>query len=168
MKGLRDINENEDLSLQSFLTFKLDEQTMAIPVMRVVEIQELASITRIPNAAAYMAGVLNLRGKILPVIDAKIRFGLSGISPSIDTCIVVIETLIEGENTLVGIIVDAVVEVLDVSDKKIQPSNSLDAKFDLQFVSGVFKQQDQFITLLNIDRVCTLEENAQKRITEPV
>ncbi|MCV9386382.1 chemotaxis protein CheW [Reichenbachiella ulvae] len=158
MSSLLDVEVKETIDQKTFLTFDLDKETFAVEVEKVVEIQELTNITPIPNAPKHMAGVQNLRGKILPLIDTKVKFGLDPIKETVDTCIVVIEMEVEGEKTLVGTLVDAVQEVVTVPSAEIQSSPSIDAKFDLDFVSGMFKKGDKFIMLLNLDKTFALDE----------
>lgn len=150
------IEEQEDI--KSFLTFELDKELFGVEVHRVVEIQEMISITKIPNAPDHMAGVLNLRGKILPLIDTKVKFGLSPVIPTVDTCIVVVEMKIEGETTLVGTLVDKVREVVSIPVAAIQKSPSIKAKFDLNFVNGMFKVDKDFVMLLDLNKTFALEQ----------
>ncbi|UXP32077.1 chemotaxis protein CheW [Reichenbachiella agarivorans] len=158
MSSLLDNEVKEMVDLKTFLTFDLEGETFGVEVKKVVEIQEMTNITKIPNAPKHMAGVQNLRGKILPLIDTKVKFGLSPIVPTVDTCIIVIEMMVEGEKTLVGTLVDAVQEVVSVPADSIQSSRSIDAKFDLEYVSGMFKKDKKFIMLLNLDKVFSLED----------
>ncbi|PIB34944.1 hypothetical protein BFP72_05815 [Reichenbachiella sp. 5M10] len=166
MSSLLDNEIKEDIHLKSYLTFELDREIFGVEVQKVVEIHELTHITAIPNAPAHMAGLLNLRGKILPLIDTKVKFGLPPIVPTVDTCIVVIEMVLEGESMLVGTLVDSVQEVLMVAEEEIQSSPSIDAKFDLEYITGMFKQRDQFILLLNLEKVFALEDQTNYVINE--
>src|SRR5690348_13350615 len=110
---------------QSFLTFKLCDEVFAINVAKVLEILEVKPITRVPNAPAFMKGVINLRGAILPVIDTRIKFGLPEVEFNIDTCIVVLSANSEKEPLQIGAIVDSVQKVVDISDDSIQASPGL-------------------------------------------
>lgn len=158
MSSLLDSEVKEILDLRSFLTFDLNEQTFAVPVESVVEIQDMTAITKIPNAATHMAGVQNLRGKILPVIDTRVKFGLPPVVDTVDTCIVVIDMEVEEEKVLVGALVDAVEEVISIPATEIQSSKSIEAKFDLEFVSGMFKQDEKFILMLDLNKVFALDD----------
>ena len=163
MSSLLDYEVKEQEDLKSFLTFELDKELFAIEVHRVVEIQELINITKIPNAPAHMAGVLNLRGRILPLIDTKVKFGLSPIEPTVNTCIVVIEMDIEGETTLVGTLVDGVREVVSIPESEIQKSPSIKAKFDLSYVNGTFKIKKDFVMLLDLNKTFAIESGSHHR-----
>lgn len=163
MSSLLDNEVKEQLDLKSFLTFELENELLAVEVHRVVEIQEMINITKIPNAPAHMAGVLNLRGKILPLIDTKVKFGLDPVVPTVDTCIVVIEMEIEGETTLVGTLVDAVREVVTVPASEIQKSPSIKAKFDLNYINGMFKVGKNFVLMLDLNKTFALEQGAHHR-----
>lgn len=162
MSSLLDYEVKEQEDLKSYLTFELDKELFAVEVHRVVEIQEMVNITKIPNAPAHMAGVLNLRGKILPLIDTKVKFGLSPVVPSVNTCIVVIEMQIEGETTWVGTLVDAVREVVSIPEEAIQKSPSIKAKFDLSFIHSTFKIDKDFVMILDLNKTFALEQDSHR------
>ena len=152
-------NEGEvDLLTHSFLSFKLDDELFAVDVQKVIEILEVPSITKIPLAPKYLAGIINLRGKVLPLVDTKVKFGLKPVQFTVNTCVVVIEITVEEEVIQIGTLVDSVLEVMEIPDKEIQPSPSVDAKYKLEFIRGMYKKEDEFILLLNLDEVFSLEE----------
>ena len=144
--------------LDSFLTFKMDDELFGVDVKKVIEILEVPSITKIPLAPEYMAGIINLRGKVLPLIDTKVKFGLSPIEFKVDTCIIVIEIEVEGEVLQIGTLVDAVLEVLEISGSDIQPSPSIEAKYKLEFIRGMIRKDEEFIMLLNLDEVFSIQD----------
>ena len=144
--------------LISFLSFKLDDEFFAVDVIKVIEVLEVPGITKIPLAPDYMTGIANLRGKVLPLIDIKVRFGLEPIQFSVDTCIIVIKIKVEGEELQIGALVDSVLEVLEVPRAEIQPSPSIEAKYKLEFIRGMFKKNDDFIMLLNLDAVFSIQD----------
>src|SRR3954469_3181636 len=106
----------------SYLTFTLDSALFAIGVSKVLEILEIKPIVKVPMSPAFMRGVINLRGNILPVIDARIKFGMPDAPFTIDSCIIVIGIGEGKEPLLVGVLVDSVREVIDIPDEAIQPS----------------------------------------------
>ncbi|MDT8411778.1 MAG: chemotaxis protein CheW [Vicingaceae bacterium] len=144
----------------SFLSFKLGEEYFVVDVSKVIEILEVPKITKVPKAPEYMAGVINLRGKVLPLIDTKLKFGMPPINFSVDTCIVVIEIELEGEIMHVGVLVDAVLEVIEVDESIIKPSPSIDAKYPLNFIKGMIERGNDknFIMILDINEVFSLQE----------
>ena len=150
------LEEKKDLN--SYLTFKLDEEYFALNVLKVIEILEVPQITKIPRSPDYMAGIINLRGKVLPLVDTKVKFGLPPIEYTINTCIIVIEINVEGELLQVGTLVDEVLEVIEIEKNEIQPSPSIEAKYNLEFIEGMFRKDENFIMLLDLDKVFSIQD----------
>lgn len=150
--------EKENEVMDSYLTFKLDDEFFGVDVKKVIEILEVPGITRIPLAPDYMAGIINLRGKVLPLIDTKVKFGLEPIEFTVDTCIVVIEIEVEGEVLQIGTLVDSVLEVLEIPQSAIQPSPTIEAKYKLEFIRGMIRKDDDFIMLLSLDEVFSIQD----------
>lgn len=148
------------LPTESYLTFKLDEELFAINVSKVLEILEVKPITRIPKSPSFMKGVINLRGNILPVIDTRNKFCMPQQDFTIDTCIIVLNINSAGESLLVGAIVDSVQKVIDIPEEAIQPSLSMGAFYREDFIKGIGKIDEDFIMILNIDKVFSAEEIA--------
>ncbi len=145
-------------AIRSYLTFKLGEELFAVHVGKVLNILELVKITEIPRSPDYMKGVINLRGSVLPVIDTRIKFGMSPTVYTQNTCIIVLNVDIEDEIVDVGALVDSVQEVLEVDDEQIQPPPSIGAKYKSEFINGMIKNDDIFIMLLNMDKVFSTDE----------
>jgi len=143
---------------QSYLTFKLDNELFAINVSKVLEILEIQPITKVPKSPSFMKGVINLRGNILPVIDARIKFSIPEEAYTIDTCIVVLSIDTDKEPLLVGAVVDSVQKVLDIPEQAIQPSSSISTFYREDFISGVGKVEDTFIMILDADKVFATNE----------
>lgn len=144
--------------LESFLSFKLNDEMFAINVGKVMEILEVPKITKVPQAPDYMIGVINLRGLVLPVIDTRIKFGMQAFEFNVNTCVLVLNVEMGDEKLVVGAIVDMVLEVFEIEKSNIQPSPSLGAKYNPEFISGMIKENDQFMMVLNIDKVFSAEE----------
>ena len=142
----------------SYLTFKLDNELFAINVSKVLEILEVKPITKVPKSPAFMKGVINLRGNILPVIDTRNKFCMPPEDFTIDTCIIVLNIYTGSESLLVGAVVDSVQKVIDIPEASIQPSVSMGAIYREDFVSGIGKVDDDFIMILDIDKVFSPEE----------
>jgi len=138
---------------KSYLSFKLDTELFAIDVMKVMEILEVPRITKVPKAPNYLVGVINLRGAVLPVIDTRIKFGMEPTDYTVNTCVVVLNVGIGADSVVVGALVDSVSEVFEVEDGQVQPSPSIGAKYQADFIHGMIKEKDQFMMLLNIDKV---------------
>lgn len=145
-------------SLQSFLSFKLGEENFAIHVMKIMEILEVPKITKVPHAPNFLKGVINLRGAVLPVVDGRIKFGMTPIEFTINTCILVLKITVGEENVMVGALVDSVSEVFEIESGKIQPSPSIGTKYRADFIQGMIKENDRFMMLLNIDNVFSSSE----------
>ncbi len=155
---MNEIEEKAKGVIHSFLSFKLGEEFFAVDVIKVIEILEVPGITSIPLSPDYMAGVINLRGKVLPLVDTKVKFGLEPIQFTVDTCIIVIEIEVEGEVLQIGTLVDSVLEVLEIPQAEIQPSPSIEARYKLDFIRGMFKKEEDFVLLLNLDAVFSIQD----------
>ena len=151
-------NSEKQVSVNSYLSFKLGDELFASHVSKVLNILELIKITEVPRSPDYMKGVINLRGTVLPVIDTRIKFGMSATVFTKNTCIVVLNVEIKGENVDVGALVDSVLEVLEIDDNQIEPPPSIGSKFKSEFIDGMIKAKDEFIMLLNMDKVFSSDE----------
>lgn len=148
----------QNSAMETFLSFKLGKEVFAASANNVVNILELKPITKVPYAPEYMSGVINLRGQVLPVIDMRIKFGMSPIEPTVDTCIIVLNITLENEEVKLGILVDAVSEVLELEDTQIEPSPTIGTKYKAEFIRGMYKKEESFIMLLNLDLIFTKDE----------
>jgi purine-binding chemotaxis protein CheW len=137
-----------------FLTFVLCGEEYGLEILKVREINGLMDITSVPQMPDYMKGVINLRGKVIPVVDLRLKFGLSGTDYTKETCIIVVVV----QNTLVGIVVDTVSEVLDVGAEAIEPAPHMDKRVGTDFILGMAKIKGQVKILLDIDKVLGTEE----------
>ncbi len=136
-----------------YLTFRLGAEEHGIPILKVREIIGLLSITRMPEAPAYMRGIVNLRGRIIPVIELRARFGMELVADSEETCIIVVELASGDSARLIGILVDAVSEVLDIKGDEIQDSPAMGGNPEDNFVLGIGKVKGGVKILLDIDKV---------------
>lgn len=150
--------EAELLQSQSYLTFRLGDETFAASVNYVIEILELSKITKVPRSPHFMRGVINLRGNVLPVIDTRQKFGLTKIDDTVNTCIMVLQVQVEEQRILIGALVDAVQEVLEIDRTSIQQPPSIGSKYKTEFIDGMVKLNDHFIMLLNLDKVFNGED----------
>jgi purine-binding chemotaxis protein CheW len=145
-------------NIESFLTFKLGKEIFAVNVEKVLEILEVPSITSVPRSPEYMKGVINLRGNVLPVIDSRIKFGMPPADQTINTCIVVLNVEMDAEEIVIGALVDSVQEVLEIKTTDIQPSPSIGSKYKAEFINGMYKLNEVFVIMLNIDKVFSADE----------
>ncbi len=147
-----------ETSLTSYLTFKLGDETFAANVSKVIEILEIPKITRVPRSPDFMRGVVNLRGNVLSVVDSRIKFGLPVTEDTVNTCIIVMNISLEGQDITLGLIVDAVKEVRNIATDSIQPLPEIGSKFDAKFIEGMVKDDNQFIMLLNVAALFSAQE----------
>ena len=153
------MDKEELKQINSYLSFKLGDEEFAAHVSKVLSIMEMTKITKVPKSPEYMKGVINLRGQVLPVVDTRIKFGMSPTEFTKNTCIVVMEVELEGDDSVqVGTLVDSVQEVLEITEDQIQPPPSIGSKYQSQFIYGMAKVDEKFIMLLDMDKVFSAEE----------
>ena len=143
-----------------FLTFDLAEEEYGLEILRVREIIGMMAITPVPRTPDFVLGVINLRGKVIPVIDLRLKFGLPYKEPDERTCVIVVEVLSDGRTVQMGIVVDRVNEVVDVKAGEVEPTPSFGVALDTAFILGMAKVQGKVKILLDIDRVLTTSEVA--------
>jgi len=146
--------------LRQYVTFSLGEELFGVEVTRTREILSLTPVTRVPQTPDYLLGVINLRGQVVPVVDMRLKLGLPAGAETEDTCIIVVEVQIDDEPIVVGALVDAVREVLEIRSDQVEPPPRLGTRLKTEFITGMGKLEDQFIILLNIDRIFNSNEFA--------
>ena len=159
------MNTEELAQIKSFLTFKLGEEEFAAHVSKVLSIMEMTRITKVPRSPEYMQGVINLRGQVLPVVDTRIKFGMSPTEFTKNTCIIVMEVKMDDDQVNVGALVDSVQEVLEIDNDQIQPPPSIGSKYQSEFIHGMAKVDEQFIMILDMDQVFSAQELADVQST---
>ncbi len=145
---------------RQFLTFVLGGEMYAVGILRIKEIIEFGALTAVPMMPSFIRGVINLRGAVVPVVDLTARFGGGPTKIGRRTCIVIIEIEADGESQVVGILVDAVNEVLDIADSDIEPAPSFGTRIRPDFVAGMGKVAGSFVILLDVSRVLAVDEMA--------
>ncbi len=148
----------QDEQQRQYLTFMLNGEVFAIGILSIKEIIEYGNLTEVPRMPDFIRGVINLRGAVVPVIDLGSRFGKQPSSVSRRTCIVIIEIEHENEPQVVGVMVDAVNEVLDIAPSEIEPAPSFGAKIRADFIRGMGKVDGKFVIILDVDHVLSLDE----------
>ena len=136
-----------------FLTFRLGSEEFGVEVLKVRELIGIMDITKVPQTHAFVEGVINLRGKVIPVIDLRTKFGLERAAYTDQTCVIVVDV-----GSLMGIIVDTVCEVHDIPADKIEPPPELGCGVDTAFILGLGKVNDEVKILLDIDSVLNVDE----------
>lgn len=142
-----------------YLTFSLAEEEYGIGILKIKEIIGMMPVTTVPRTPEYVKGVINLRGKVIPIIDLRLRFGMEAIDYTERTCIIVVE--IEGQTgtVQVGVVVDAVSEVLNVDTKDIEDTPQFGRSLDTEYILGMAKMEGGVKILLDVDQVLTGEES---------
>ena len=149
-----------------YLTFVLGGEAYAIRILNIKEIIDFGNLTEVPMMPSFVKGIINLRGSVVPVVDLLARFGRKSTPIAKRTCIVIVETTNPGEageqeyQQDIGIIVDAVNEVVEIDAKEIEPPPAFGAKIRPDFVNGMAKLHQTFIILLNVNRVLSVDEMA--------
>ena len=151
--------------LNQYLTFRLGEEMFAIDVSQVREILDVTTITKVPRAPAFMRGVINVRGSVVPVVDLRLKFDMPTTDQTLDTRIVVMEIALEGELTTIGTLADAVHNVMDIESSSIEPPPKVGGKWNTEFIKGIGKHNEDFIILLNVDRIFSAQELAMVQDT---
>ncbi|OGU17358.1 MAG: chemotaxis protein CheW [Geobacteraceae bacterium GWC2_53_11] len=141
-----------------YLTFKLDEEIFALDVAKVREILEYSTVTKVPRTPDFMRGVINLRGSVVPVIDLRLKFGMTATEQTINTCIIVAEVGMDDEVILLGALADSVQEVNEMEPAQIEAAPHIGTKLSTDFIKGMGKQGSNFVMILDIDKVFSGDE----------
>jgi purine-binding chemotaxis protein CheW len=141
-----------------YLTFKLRKEEYGLEILKVQEIIGMMNVTRVPKMPGYVRGVINLRGKVIPVVDLRLKFGLDHQDDTERTCIIVVQIDGGEHEVTIGIIVDEVSEVLDVAEDQIEDPPSFGGAVDTAFILAMGKIGDKVIMFLDIDKVLSVDE----------
>lgn len=141
-----------------YMTFKLGDELFAINVAQVREVLEIPQITKVPTAPSYMRGVVNVRGQAIPVVDLRRRFGLPPVADTINTRVIVMELMIEGELAIIGGLADSVHEVIELEKDNINPPPRIAMRWRSEFILGMGKRGDDFIIILDVNAVFSSNE----------
>jgi purine-binding chemotaxis protein CheW len=141
-----------------YLTFVLAGEEYGIGILKVKEIIGIMAITTVPQTPAYMKGVINLRGKVIPIVDLRVKFGMEEIDYTEKTCIIVVEITNGGQKVMIGILVDSVSEVLNIKGADIEDAPNFGNRLNTNYILGMAKTGGRVKILLEIDRVLSVEE----------
>ncbi|MCK5310490.1 MAG: purine-binding chemotaxis protein CheW [Desulfobacteraceae bacterium] len=162
---MTEVTETMDQAIRSmtvktgkYLTFSLEDEEYGIGILKVKEIIGMMAITSVPRTPEYVKGVINLRGKVIPVIDLRLKFTMESIEYSERTCIIVVEIDSESSTVLIGIVVDAVSEVLNIKEEDIEETPTFGTQLNTEYILGMAKMEGGVKILLNIDKVLSQEE----------
>ena len=141
-----------------YLTFTLEDETYGIGILKVKEIIGMMPITSVPQTPEFVKGVINLRGKVIPILDLRLKFSMEPVPYSERTCIIVVEIDSDESTVLIGVVVDAVSEVLNIREEEIEPTPKFGTRLNTEHILGMAKMEGGVKILLNIDQVLSADE----------
>ncbi len=144
-----------------YLTFKLDDEVFALDISKVREVLDFTTITKVPRTPEFMRGVINLRGSVVPVVDLRLKFGMTKTENTVNTCIIIVEVTVDEETTVLGALADSVQEVLDLEPGHIEPAPKIGTRLNTEFIKGMGKRDNTFIIILDIDKIFSVNELAE-------
>jgi purine-binding chemotaxis protein CheW len=153
--------EVNSASKQQFLTFCIGSEKFGMALAQTREVIEYGGITQVPLMPAFLTGVINLRGEVVPVIDLAVRLGRPPIEIRRRTCIIIVEMQHEGQQFTLGLLADSVYEVLEIDADAVDPAPAFGANLRADFILGIARQGEEFIVLLDADRTLSLRELAK-------
>lgn len=149
----------EDMDqMDQYLTFKLDDEVFSLDISKVREVLDFTDVTKVPQTPDFMRGVINLRGSVVPVADMRLKFGMAEAEPTVNTCIIIVEVVMDGEISVLGALVDSVQEVLDLEPDQIEPPPRIGTKLNTEFICGMGKHDGKFIIILDVDKVFSTDK----------
>ncbi|MGL4751414.1 MAG: chemotaxis protein CheW [Aeromonadaceae bacterium] len=152
--------EGDEKAVGQHLSFRCMTTALALPISSVREIIEYGHLTAVPMMPSYVLGVINLRGNVVPVVDLAARFGAGSTSLGKRTCIIILELGGQGSLHLVGLVVDAVDEVLDIEPEQVEPAPAFGTAIRSDFIHGMARRDQGFLILLKADRLLDMESLA--------
>ena len=150
--------KNTTITTGKYLTFSLDKEEYGIGILKVKEIIGIMPITSVPRTPEFIKGVINLRGKVIPIVDLRLKFDMPAIPYDDRTCIIVVEIETEDTTVMIGIVVDSVSEVINIKAEEIEDAPTFGANLDTHYILGMAKIDGKVKILLNIDQVLATEE----------
>jgi purine-binding chemotaxis protein CheW len=155
------ISEHRELA-GKYMAFKLGSEEYGLGILKVRELIGLMDITRVPGTRDFIRGVINLRGKVIPVIDLRLKFGMTKTVDSDQTVIIVVQHSAGGVDLAMAIVVDEVLEVLDIGGDRIDPPPNFGSQtFSNEYILGIGKMEKRVVFLLDIDRILTAKEHSE-------
>jgi len=139
-------------------TFILSNEIYGIEISKVREVMDYKKITTVPKTPDFMKGVINLRGGVVPVIDLRLKFGMEETEKTVDTCIIIVDISVDGEQTFIGALADSVKEVITLEPEHIEPAPKIGTRLDTDFIKGMGKLNEEFVIVLDIEKIFTTNE----------
>jgi len=151
-----------------YLSFKLEDEVFALDITKVREVLDYTTITKVPRTPEFMRGVINLRGSVVPVVDLRLKFGMTKTEKTVNTCIIIVEVMIDGEIGVLGALADSVQEVIDLGPEQIETAPRIGTRLNTEFIKGMGKRDGSFLILLDVDKVFSTDELALVNNAGPV
>ena len=152
------MSETGNSNFNQYLTFQLSNEVFGLQIDKVREVLDFTSVTQVPQTPDYMCGVINLRGSVVPVVDMRLKFDMEKTQKTVNTCIIITEVELDGEATVLGALADSVQEVIDLEPEQIEPAPKIGTNLRTDFIKGMGKHNEQFVILLDIDKVFSADE----------
>lgn len=162
-----EISRMKTLAGSRYLNFMLDKESYCMEILKVKELMGMTDITPLPQTPSFIRGVINLRGQIIPIIDLRLKFGLSFLDYHKRTSIIVVEVDIEGEHLLMGLVVDSIQEVISIPDEKISVLPYVNSKVKAEYVRGVADTPEGIKIVLDVHKILSDEEFVQLKSMAP-
>jgi len=154
------MSEKSKNETNQYLTFHLDAERFSLDISQVREVLDFTSVTKVPRTPDFMRGVINLRGGVVPVIDLRLKMGMPETVKTVNTRVIIVEVMVDAEATVLGVMADSVEEVCDIEPDKISPPPKIGTRLKTEFIRGMGKLGDDFIIILDIDKVFSSDELA--------
>jgi purine-binding chemotaxis protein CheW len=154
------------LETTQYLTFKLDDEVFALDITKVREVLDFTTVTKVPRTPDFMRGVINLRGSVVPVVDLRLKFGMSKTEKTVNTCVIIVEVTVDNETTVLGALADSVQEVMDLEPDHIEPAPKIGTRLNTEFIKGMGKRDTNFIIILDVDKIFSINELALVQATQ--
>jgi purine-binding chemotaxis protein CheW len=158
MRVLKSEQEQASVRVVQYLTFFTAGEEYAINIGKVKEIVKYEAITTVPNTPAWVRGVTNLRGIVVPVVDLAVKFGLAGSGISKFSCIIITEVLFQGESLIMGVLADSVSQVIELTDSDIEETPPFGTRVKIEYLLGMGPLGKKFCLILDIDKVLSADE----------
>ncbi len=152
------MSETQAIESNQYLSFQLNDEEFGIDICKVREVLDYTKLTTIPKMPEFMRGVINLRGSVVPVVDLKRKFGMDLTVKTVNTRIIIGEIEVDGETAVLGALADAVHEVMEIDPASIEPAPKIGTRLNTEFIKGIGKRNEDFLMILNFDRVFSVEE----------
>jgi len=152
------MTDNKLLDDGQLFTFMLSNEIYGIEISKVREVMDYKKITIVPKTPDFMKGVINLRGGVVPVIDMRLKFGMEETEKTVDTCIIIVDISVDGEKTFIGALADSVKEVITLEAENIEQAPKIGTKLDTEFIKGMGKLNEEFVIVLDIEKIFTTDE----------